>query len=204
MDARVTSAHTLPPSAVYRTLLDCALSLPLTLVKNRLQAGQVLCGRGCAVFALTYTLSTGVGYCLLSSASPGASGMILAGGVSAVGELAARPLLTRQNPTRLAAGFMLAREVVYFSGLRVTNGLTRESRGYEAIANQLFVVCGLCNVLDVLLARSITNQWKSPRQALYWASKEQGLVYMLGRSGALRVLSGCCIPILVMNMFPDH
>lgn len=184
-----------------RTAFDTALSLPIVLMKNRIQAGQTLSPRGCLVFSSTYTLSTLVGYGCLQWESA-VAGMLFSGAASTTMELWSRPLLTMNSPTVMTCKLMLARELFFYGGLRLTDSLVSSNNFMQAMATQCVFICGFCNVLDVYLAKSITLQWKKNTDVVEWTStNKRNLGVLMTKSTVPRLLSGILIPVFVMSTF---
>ena len=151
--------------ALKRAAIDSLLSLPVAEEPDTSWA--LPCTGGVAVFSSSYVLSTVVGYSTITSPSVLISTLV-PGFISTSMELCTRPLLTGHRPTAVAAQLVLCREVLYWGGLHHTHGLLLRDEAALAYANQIAFVCGFCNALDVLLAKSIDSRTTRERPPPGW------------------------------------
>ena len=184
--------------AALRASVDVLFSLPLVLFKNQRQSGVVeFNAKGVRGFCGAYVTSVMAGYVLLDR---GALAPVLAGVISAAGELATRPGLTGHSPTRMGTLSLGAREAAYWWGLSLADRLIRYDKGWAAAAVQTISCCGVCNFLDVVFAKSVVLNWKTPRDAVSWMRSSPGELWrLLLLSAPLRLASGVVVPVGVLS-----
>lgn len=211
-----------------RALVDCGLSLPIILMKNRLQAGVPFTTQGTLAYTWNYTISTIVGYKCMEwrsasdlnlSKAPNALWRdvwlaLIPGATSAGCELLARPYLTNHRATKFVAGCILLKECCYWIGMYTTNILMHRHSDAVcpsfphqylwAAANQFAFVCGLGGVLDVCLGKGIVLGWKTGGDATRWLYQHPHHALEFRRLLILSVLprcvSGIAIPMFAMSL----
>ena len=185
---------------------DVAVSLPLVLLKNRLQAGapRLTHVRG---FGGVYAATTFVGY-QLSFRLPERPmvAATLSAALCIAGEALTRPWLTGRAACDLRplAPWLAAREVVFFYGLNRSIALVRAGRPSEALATQLCYGGVMAGLPDLAAGRIAARPGWRAVDVLRWAMRAPGeacRAYVQG--AALRCVSAVAIPIMAVTLATD-